>query len=295
MLLDVCSVDVNEALQELKVHGTPDFECAAYELRFKSGAGTVIPWHWHGELEAAYVAEGEITVRLPGSALRVRAGESFFINANVLHCYEAEEGGKVRSAVFGSELVTGGANTVFERRYLRPLMENRAFTGLLLHAGEFRQIHELMPRFFSVMASEPVGFEFTAREILSQLCLMLCERYADTTPRPMRRSPDADRVRDMLALIHERWAEPLELGDIARSANVGERECERAFKRLIGLTPKQYLIKYRTARAASLLSSRPDLSIAEVAARCGFNSPSVFARTFRDYYSVTPREYRRSI
>ena len=39
MLREVCSVDVNEALRELTLHGTPDFECAAYELSFPAQRG----------------------------------------------------------------------------------------------------------------------------------------------------------------------------------------------------------------------------------------------------------------
>ena len=130
MLREVCSVDVNEALRELTLHGTPDFECAAYELSFPAQAGQVIPWHWHSEMEAVYAAEGEVVVRIQGGSCRVRAGDCYAINRNVLHSYEAEEGGRVRSVVFSSEFVSGGANTVFEQRYMRPMMENRAFTGV---------------------------------------------------------------------------------------------------------------------------------------------------------------------
>ena len=73
---------------------------------------------------------------------------------------------------------------------------------------------------------------------------------------------------------------------------MGERECERAFKRMLGMTPKQYIIKYRVTQAASLLAAGPERSIAEIGYACGFSNASVFARTFRDYYSVSPREYR---
>ena len=37
---------------------------------------------------------------------------------------------------------------------------------------------------------------------------------------------------------------------------------------------------------------RPDESIAQVAAACGFDSPSNFSQQFRRFYRCTPREYR---
>ena len=292
MLREVCSVDVNEALRELTLHGTPDFECAAYELNFPAQAGQVIPWHWHSEMEAVYVAEGEVVVRIQGGSCRVRAGDCYAINRNVLHSYEAEEGGRALSVVFSSEFVSGGANTVFEQRYMRPMMENRAFTGVLLRAEEHPGVIDSLQRFFTAMAEEPEGYEFTAREGLSRLCLCLAEMYADTVVRPARRNLDTERVQNMIAYIHEHFAENVTLADIAASAAVGERECERAFKRLIGLTPKQYLIKYRAAHAAELLVSRPGLSVSEIAGECGFGSAAAFARSFRAVYGLSPRSYR---
>ena len=119
--------------------------------------------------------------------------------------------------------------------------------------------------------------------------------YADTVVRPARRNLDTERVQNMIAYIHEHFAENVTLADIAASAAVGERECERAFKRLIGVTPKQYVVKYRVSQAASMLFTRPDLSIGRVGLECGFNSGTVFSRTFRDYYNITPREYRRGL
>ena len=295
MLREVCSVDVNEALRELTLHGTPDFECAAYELNFPAQAGQVIPWHWHSEMEAVYVAEGAVVVRIQGGSCRVRARDCYAINRNVLHSYEAEEGGRALSVVFSAEFVSGGANTVFEQRYMRPMMENRAFTGVLLRAEEHPGVIDSLQRSFTAMAEEPEGYEFTAREGLSRLCLCLAEMYADTVVRPARRNLDTERVQNMIAYIHEHFAENVTLADIAASAAVGERECERAFKRLIGVTPKQYVVKYRVSQAASMLFTRPDLSIGRVGLECGFNSGTVFSRTFRDYYNITPREYRRGL
>ena len=43
---------------------------------------------------------------------------------------------------------------------------------------------------------------------------------------------------------------------------------------------------------ADILLARPDESIAQVAAACGFDSPSNFSQQFRRFYRCTPREYR---
>jgi AraC-like DNA-binding protein len=47
-------------------------------------------------------------------------------------------------------------------------------------------------------------------------------------------------------------------------------------------------------RGAEALLQSPADSVSEIAAACGFDSPSNFSMMFRRYYNCTPREYRRS-
>ena len=82
MLTNVDKVTVSESRRELKVHGTPDFPCAAYSLCFTPGVMDELPLHWHEELEIAYVAEGEIELRVPEKTVEAnlaafRSGAAF--------------------------------------------------------------------------------------------------------------------------------------------------------------------------------------------------------------------------
>lgn len=52
----------------------------------------------------------------------------------------------------------------------------------------------------------------------------------------------------MISFIHEHFQENLDLAQIARAADIGERECLRCFKRAIQTSPLQYLLKYRVTQ-----------------------------------------------
>lgn len=291
MLKDVIKIDVSESKRELKAHGTPDFPCAAYELRFMPHGIDSVDWHWHEELEFTVVLDGEPEFRVPGLTCTAQPGDCFCVNSNVLHYIGALKSSATCSVVFSPELL-GGAGTVFARKYIHPLTANRAFTGLLIRAAEHPETFNELRRVFDAMSEEPSGYEFTVRENLSRICLYLFKRFSDSTEPTAKRNPDNERVQRMLEYIHTHYPDDLPLNAIASAANVGERECERVFRRLIGVTPKQYLIKYRVSRAAELLTECPELGISDVAAACGFNCPSVFSRTFREYCGLSPREYR---
>jgi transcriptional regulator GlxA family with amidase domain len=84
----------------------------------------------------------------------------------------------------------------------------------------------------------------------------------------------------------------LELRHIADSVNVSSRECLRSFQEFLGISPMQYLIKYRIFTATQLLIDT-DYSVTEICARCGFPSPSYFSKMFKRYTGTTPSKYRR--
>jgi AraC family transcriptional regulator len=66
----------------------------------------------------------------------------------------------------------------------------------------------------------------------------------------------------------------------------------RAFRRIVGETPKQYVLRLRLERAAARLATASD-PVVSIAADTGFASHEVFTRAFRRQFGLTPSAYRR--
>ncbi|WP_312476556.1 AraC family transcriptional regulator [Neobacillus sp.] len=96
----------------------------------------------------------------------------------------------------------------------------------------------------------------------------------------------------MLDYIHNNFSDNLTLANIAKVADIGERECLRCFQRTIQRSPIQYLLKYRIMQGADFLLKYPATSISEISSFCGLDSPSNFSKMFKRFYNCTPREYR---
>ena len=289
-------INVSRDRRELKLHGTPEFPCAAYRSAITSRAGHRIPWHRHEEIEVLYVASGSLELCLLGRANHLRAGDGAFINTNVLHMACSVDRCDLCSLVFRPSLIAGAEDSVFEKKYVRPLLESATVKGVLLRheAEDDTGALEQLKSAFRAMAGGEAGYEFAVRGHLSHLWYLLYDRsHAELAENPVHVSPtDTVRLKAMLDFIHGHYAQPLSLSDIAQAANIGERECLRCFRRTIDLSPKQYLQQYRVAEAAVFLRES-GLTVAEVAVRCGFDSPSNFAQTFRRYYHCSPRDFRR--
>lgn len=290
MGLQTCGLNRNHAQKELQPHGTVEFPCAAYASRHTDAPGDTIPWHWHEELEVIFVAAGTLKLQIPGGEYLLQEGSLVVLNSNVLHSLSGHPAGALRSMVFSPFLITGGADTVFYKNYVRALLACPDFSVWQAEPGPD------VKRFsaaFSAMETDAFAYEFTVRENPSQL-LLHC--YAQLLPRLSAQKPaksaDTVRIEQMLQYMQASYAEPIALADIAQAAGLSERECLRCFHRTISDSPVQYLLKYRLMQGAVLLRASPAASIAEVSAACGFDSPSYFSKQFRRFYQRPPREYR---
>ena len=65
----------------------------------------------------------------------------------------------------------------------------------------------------------------------------------------------------------------------------------RCFKKEIGVTLQEYLVRLRIREALRLLDN-PNASITDIAYTVGFNDSSYFSRTFKKYLNHSPSEFR---
>ena len=106
---------------------------------------------------------------------------------------------------------------------------------------------------------------------------------------------DAHRVKQAMVYIQEHFMEPITLNDIAEAILVSKSECCRCFKRATGLSPFEYLMKYRITESAKYMHRKSHESISEIAGAVGFNNTSYFNKVFKKFMGCTPTEYRQSL
>lgn len=86
----------------------------------------------------------------------------------------------------------------------------------------------------------------------------------------------------------------LNIDIIAAQFGIGRTNFYRKVRELTGMSPNDYLRKYRMERAVELLG-KPDLTISEVCAQVGIPDAQYFSRVFKAYYGMSPSVYRENI
>lgn len=93
------------------------------------------------------------------------------------------------------------------------------------------------------------------------------------------------------AYVSEHYADNITVADMADAASVSSSYLIRLFKRTLGTTPYNYLLRYRITKARELLdeTNRP---VVQVAHDVGFSNESNFSYRFSKMVGQSPRAYR---
>ena len=279
--------------REMQIGSNARFGLAVNENDLHDFAGGIAPLHWHAQLELFWLISGRAEMQVNDEVHTVQPGGIFFVNSGVMHACRAvsDEPCRQRSIVFDAGIVSGLPGSIFDMKYVRPLLQKGASAidmSALPHAA---RIKACMEEIFEACRSEYEGFEFASRNALSQIVLDL---WQDSVHRHQTRPSNLqeDRIKRMLNWIDANVCTDIQLEQIAQAGNVCPRVCQRLFQKYLRCTPGEYVQRARILRAAEAIANSCD-PITEIAAANGFPSPSYFTKMFRRYLECTPREYRR--
>jgi AraC family transcriptional regulator len=99
------------------------------------------------------------------------------------------------------------------------------------------------------------------------------------------------RIQPAIALAATHPDGDVPLAALAARAGLSPFHLHRIFSDVTGQTPKQFTLRLRVSRAASLLLAGRH-SVLKIALACGFRSHEAFTRAFRREFGMTPRAYR---
>src|SRR5215208_3652525 len=108
---------------------------------------------------------------------------------------------------------------------------------------------------------------------------------------PMAFAPPARHLLRAKDLADVRYADRLEVDDMAAAAGLSRAHFSRQFKQTFGVSPHAYLLTRRLERAAARLRVT-DRSVTEVCMDVGLQSVGSFTTSFKRMFGMTPTAYR---
>lgn len=80
---------------------------------------------------------------------------------------------------------------------------------------------------------------------------------------------------------------------VANELGISSVQFRRKMTAITGIAPKQYIQEIRLSTARDMLENDSELTVSEVAEKCGFYDISHFTRIFRKKYGVNPGQYQK--
>ena len=99
-------------------------------------------------------------------------------------------------------------------------------------------------------------------------------------------------VEQVTERIHKNYSDAITIDDILENIPLSKYHFIRVFKRVMGTTPYNYLTNYRI-NSAKIFLRTTEMSVSEIACKCGFSDTSNFIVQFKKHTGQKPLEYRR--
>ncbi|MEL6406555.1 MAG: AraC family transcriptional regulator [Chloroflexota bacterium] len=137
----------------------------------------------------------------------------------------------------------------------------------------------------STMSETTLAQEVRAREMLA----LILSNFSEVRPNLRSIHDERTPIERTIAMMHDRYAEDIQLHDLATAAHLSKSYFIRAFRHHTSMSPYAYLVQVRLNRAKSLL--RHGTSPVKVAQRTGFYDQSHLTRSFKRFMGISPGQY----
>jgi AraC-like DNA-binding protein len=98
-------------------------------------------------------------------------------------------------------------------------------------------------------------------------------------------------VKHAVAYLHQSYNHPISRQELAAAVGVSKDYLSHIFHQELGISPWEYLNRYRIKQAKALLLNSNE-SVMNIAAQVGFNDLSYFNRVFHKHVGCSPRTFR---
>ncbi len=138
------------------------------------------------------------------------------------------------------------------------------------------------------------GLEKT--EFSHQLCChylkaLLIEQSLHITPSDKSHPMSISRYRQCQNYIENNFCTITGISVVAKACSITTRYMSRLFKKYNNITPREYVMRLKLNKAASILLTTSN-TIYEVGTMVGYTDPYHFSRNFKQFHGLSPQHFR---
>ncbi len=180
------------------------------------------------------------------------------------------------------------------QRLIQQLGQNRALSRMYMYHVLYDLLAQ-MYRAYGVQDTAEIGrgiSRILSCNTAAAMCGVLEEIVAALQGAPEPQAADSSAIiRQVQKIVDAEYGQPLSLEYIAEKVYITPSYLSYIFKQMTGQNLIKYITDLRMYKARRMVADE-NLKISQIAKSCGYDNPSYFNKLFKNYYGVTPRQYR---
>ena len=250
-------------------------------------------WHFHPEYELVYIEGATGTRHVGGHISEYDGSDLVLIGSNIPHLnfdYGVKTSYREEVLHIKPSFKKTFVDLLPELQSLNRLLELSRY-GLAFYGETKKEVGTQLKELHTL---KPFEYFMAIMQILKRLSQSNEFELLHTKPYKNRYSKkEQDRIRDIYALIDERYQGKIAVDDVAKFCNLTKSAFCRYFKKATGSTFIEFLNQYRISQAKRLLLTGRNIS--ETCFECGFESLSYFNRTFKKITGENPSAFKKRL
>lgn len=252
--------------------------------------------HVHNCLEIGYCFEGTGIFTVEDKILPYRSGDAVVINNKELHQAVSSLGNVSTWSFSHLDPVSllAGHITSEELPVKIELLCGLSFINIIKHE-EHLDICTTIKDIILEMRNGEKGFKSIVRSLVF-IMLTRLKRIINNSPAGTNKSlkrENLSRISPAIRYIINNFLTTLSISKLASVCYLSEAHFRKLFREATGMSPLQYITKFRM-HAASIMLKNTNKQIIRIALDCGYPTLSSFNRNFKEAFAVSPRQYRKS-
>ncbi|MGN0357194.1 MAG: helix-turn-helix domain-containing protein [Blautia sp.] len=241
--------------------------------------------HYHPEIEIFFVVGGSAQITVKNRSYELEQEDIIVVNSGEVHSVESSMNSIVCDVRFSCRRVlelTGENMCIFECNSRADRSRPYSTIRTVMREVIYRYIKQ-----------EPGKTDCLKISALYKLLDCLIENYRDESVTLVsgHKLDDSARVQQIYQYVNQNYQYGINMSELADQLYLSTSTLSRVFKKETGIYFADYVSHVRMSHAVDELL-QTEKSITMIAVDCGFSNPSVFNRSFKELYGVTPSDYR---
>ena len=246
----------------------------------------------HNFWELVYIRRGRAVAQAGGHPKQLMGGEAILHAPNIPHALEGDGKDTFDFFIVSFECHSPVLQGICGRVLGVP-MKLRTLTDLILQERRMSFAEGFMP--LEARHGAPIGGEQMIQLYLEQLLIGVLRSEAEkngagffTTNGEMEKQV----AEDIRSYLETRIEGETDMQELCRRFHYGKSRLSEIFRKVYGESVMHYYRRRKIERAQEYLDCPEERSVSEIAGELHFDSPQYFARIFRKYAGMSPRDYR---